>query len=130
MKLTRTADYAMRLLISLATNEGTGTVKAKAKELDVPANHLVKVVHSLSKVGLLLTKKGKGGGFKLAFPPSKIRVSEVIEATEGPLIVSDCLFHPKGCGRSKSCPFRKFLLTFRADMQKTLYKKTISDFIA
>src|SRR3989339_36451 len=127
MKLTRTADYAVRLLISLAANGGEGTVKKKAEELNAPANHMVKVVHLLSRKGFLLTKKGKGGGFKLAVSPSKIRLSEVIEAAEGPVVVSDCLLHPEDCKLSKGCNFRKLLFVLRNDFKKALHDKTIND---
>lgn len=110
MKLTRASDYAVRILraLSIAKNEGT-TSADLALKLNIPVNHIAKVVNKLSRNRFIISKKGKGGGVWLARTPGSIKISEIIETMEGPIMLSDCLFISGVCEFSKTCKFRKNL---------------------
>jgi Rrf2 family nitric oxide-sensitive transcriptional repressor len=129
MKITRASDYAIRLLTHLATREEEGTSGELGKELDIPFNHLAKLVQILARKGYLITRKGKGGGLKLAADPKKIDLAEVIEAIEGPIVLSDCLFHRKSCRFSKNCKFRKCLSGVRSKIYQLFSNTTIFDLV-
>jgi Rrf2 family nitric oxide-sensitive transcriptional repressor len=130
MKITRAADYAIRLLAHLASGRGEGTSEALAKKLDIPFNHLAKLVQILARRGYLVTTKGKGGGLRLAVDPKKIDLTEVIEAIEGPLLISDCLFHRESCRFSPKCKFRRTLAKAKSRMNSVLSETTIFDLAA
>ena len=129
MKITRAADYAIRLLIHLAWDGGEWTSRELSGELDIPLNHLAKLVQSLARRGYLLTRKGKGGGLKLAMNPKKVSVADIIEAIEGPIVVSECILHKKSCRFSGKCQARKCLSQLRQQMQKTLQATSIYDLV-
>jgi Rrf2 family protein len=129
MNINRGSDFAIRLLAHLAAEGKETTSAAAAKKVDVPLNHLAKLVQVLSRGGFVSTRKGKGGGLKLARDPRKINLAEVIEAVEGPMGLSDCLFDRKACRFSGKCKVRKYLGKVRSTIYHMLSAKTIADII-
>lgn len=95
MQITSHTDYALRVLLYLAT---TPTGKANVPELSeffsISRNHLVKVVHRLGNKGFVKTTRGKGGGFMLSRPPEKISIGDVVRAMENHFYWMEC-FDPK-----------------------------------
>jgi Rrf2 family protein len=87
MRLSRPAAYALRALACLAERRGEGLVECRwaARGCGVPRAVLCKALKRLVAVGLLHSRRGKGGGYRLARPLSEITVLEVIEAVEGPV---------------------------------------------
>lgn len=130
MKLTRAADFAIRLLGHLAEIEGVGKTSELAKKLDIPFNHLSKLVQTLSRHNFLTTRKGKGGGIKLAVHPKKIRLSDVVETIEGPMVLSECILNRQSCQFSKGCKFRKCLSKLKSQMYKVLSGTTVYDLVS
>ena len=62
MKLTTFTDYSLRVLIYLAADpERRATIAEIAKSFDISEAHLMKVVHTLGRLGLVATIRGKGG---------------------------------------------------------------------
>jgi Rrf2 family transcriptional regulator, nitric oxide-sensitive transcriptional repressor len=91
MRLTRHTDYSLRVLIYLATHEGQSCAIAEiAKAYRISYNHLMKVASSLAHAGFVEAQRGRGGGLKLAKPAAKIRVGDVVRATEDGMQLADC----------------------------------------
>jgi Rrf2 family protein len=129
MKLTRAADFAIRLLTRLAQEDRSWTNRELSKELDIPLNHLSKLVQQLSRRQFLLTRKGRGGGVRLAVDPKKINMADVVEVVEGPVIISDCIFNRRSCRFSKKCKARKCLGDIRNKIHKMLADTCIQDLV-
>ena len=83
MYLTQQTDYAMRVLIYAAVNDGVlvniGTI---AEAYKISKSHLMKVVTALVKGGFLISVRGKGGGLRLAKSAEEIRVGDVVRLIE------------------------------------------------
>lgn len=111
MQLTRFSDLALRLMLYLAASdrplETMVTVRAAADLFNVPYTHLVKVVHQLSRQGLVTTTKGKGGGLRLSRSPALIRVGDVVRITEPQDGVIDCWTQP--CPLRNDCTLKRVL---------------------
>lgn len=95
MRLTSYTNYALRSLHLAALH-----APALARVDDIVEAHglaranIVKIVHELGRAGPIETRRGRGGGFRLAHPVEKIRVGEVVRLTEGPFDVVEC-FKPE-----------------------------------
>ena len=90
MRLTTFTDYSLRTLMYVArAPEGHATIAEVARAFDVSEHHLVKVVHALGRIGALRNSRGRGGGLRLAAPPSRINVGGVVRATES-IAVAEC----------------------------------------
>ncbi len=115
MRLTTFTDYSLRVLISVAVREsGSGalsTIPEIAAQYGISRNHLIKVVHHLSRSGYLTTVRGKGGGFRLARPASEIRIGDVIRDSEAQLGLVPCMdIAGKGsCAIEPVCVLRRAL---------------------
>lgn len=70
---------------------------------EVPAEFLGKVLQSLSKAQLILSRRGVSGGYELARSAERITMLDVVEALEGPLQLNHCLGSERACGRSWWC---------------------------
>ncbi len=90
MKLTKSMDYATRVLIVLGRGN-TAKMPDLAEKLGIPYNHLVKIVQNLNRAGFLQTQTGRNGGIRLAKSPADISLKDILWATEGPVLLSECL---------------------------------------
>lgn len=78
--LSQTAEYALRAVLYVAQhgNERLVQVNEMAAALHIPRNYLSKTVHALVHEGVLLSTRGKSGGFRLALPPERLYVLQVV----------------------------------------------------
>lgn len=118
MKINRSTDYAIRLLAYLASGASETKSHELAACLDIPLNHLAKLVQNLSRAGYLLTRKGKGGGIRLAVDPKKVSLAEIIGLIEGPMDLNDCILHRDACRFSAKCKVRRKLALFRGKIMR------------
>lgn len=114
IRLTLHTDYALRILLHAAAmpDERLSIADVSAQH-GISRNHVMKVVNLLASKGLLMTTRGRGGGFTLARDPASITVGEVVRLTEPSLQPADCascvLRH--GCGLTPvlDCALRAFM---------------------
>jgi Rrf2 family protein len=80
---SQTVEYALRAMVQLA-NEApeASTTQNIAEATKVPGAYLAKVLQSLRRAGLITSRRGVGGGVKLARIPKKISLLDVINAVE------------------------------------------------
>ena len=88
MKISQKAEYAVRALLDLAIHAppNTGTRSAEvARRTGVPDKFLDAILRDLRKAGLVSSRRGRDGGHWLARDPSRLTVSAILEAMDGPL---------------------------------------------
>lgn len=92
MQLSTFTDYALRVLIAVGAkrDQERTTIAEIASQYGISKNHVVKVVHHLSRAGYVATSRGKGGGFELAKSADAIRVGDVIRETEAHFEIVPC----------------------------------------
>lgn len=96
------AINALTVLAQLPPGECAGA-SSIAKKIDAPANYLGKILQSLASRGLIISQKGKGGGFRLERSPRKISLFDVITAIEDTAKWSKCFLGRKQCLDSSPC---------------------------
>ncbi len=128
MQLTRAADYALRVMIHLASQpDGTKLrLKVLSAAADAPETFLGKLLQSLCHAGLVVSSRGPDGGFELAGPARNATVLDVVEAIEGPLTLNACLTEA-GCDRKSRCPAHPVWTEAQQALAAVLRKSTIHD---
>ena len=110
LKINRQTDYAVRVVLALA-KRGEGVRISSAdiqQEMLIPRAFMGRIVAQLSRAGLIRTFPGREGGLSLPRNSSQISLKDVVEAFEGPVLLSECL-QVKGendCPFQSSCPVR------------------------
>ncbi|QNM81761.1 Rrf2 family transcriptional regulator [Sphingomonas sabuli] len=92
MRLSHLADYAVVLMTAAARREPGGRLSATelAAETGVPLPTAQKLMSQLSGAGLMTSVRGAGGGFSLARPAADISLADIVEAVEGPIVLTLC----------------------------------------
>ena len=105
MRITRQADYAVRAMAYMAGLPlGDRVSTAALSEAErIPRPFLTKVISRLAAAGLVITSRGMGGGVSLARPSEEITLRNVIEAVDGPILLSNCLLRAGTCQHEDYC---------------------------
>ena len=92
MRLTHLADYAVVMMTAAARRGGSVRVSAAelAQDTGVPLPTAQKLMGQLASAGLLNSVRGAGGGFMLARPVNEISLADIVEAVEGPIVMTMC----------------------------------------
>lgn len=91
MHLTQFSDYSLRLAIYLACHpDKVVSVAEVSQSFGISRNHLVKVVQTLTELGVVEAQRGRGGGMRLAMKPAEINVGWLIRQTEPHLNLVEC----------------------------------------
>lgn len=110
MIFSRSTQYAIQALVRIVEKDEREylSVDQLSKDLDIPNEFLAKLLQRLAKNGYLESRKGPGGGFKLARRPETIDLYEVVEIFEGPEPLSECVFDGKECSsKEEPCPLHE-----------------------
>lgn len=109
MRISRSAAYALRLMVDLARNDGDVSVVslgAVARRTGMSRRYLEQLAGVLRKSGLVVGVSGKGGGYRLSRPPSQIEVGEIFRAASGPTFLVRCVERPQSCELASRCECR------------------------
>ena len=111
MKLSTRARYGARAMLDLAVHHAQRPVNIKeiAERQDISATYLEQLMLRLASHGLVRTVRGRGGGFVLSRPPSRIVMDEIVEALEGPADLVECVGNPGLCYRAPLCVTREIM---------------------
>jgi len=91
MRLTKQTNYAIRMLMYCAANEGgLSRVPDIAKAYSVSPLFLFKILQPLVEAGLMQTVRGRNGGVRLAKPAGAITVADVVRVTEENFAMAEC----------------------------------------
>jgi FeS assembly SUF system regulator len=103
IRVSRLTDYAILLLAHLARGDKTLTAQELAQRSSVPSPTVSKLCKELSKAGLLVSHRGRRGGYGLARPAGQITVAEIVEALEGPIALTECSQGSQSCELVDTC---------------------------
>ena len=93
MKLSTKSDYGIRALVDLAQHDGAGPIPSSeiAMRQGIPASLAGQVLGRLRTSGFIRSTRGAQGGHQLAVAAGDIRLDEVVQALEGPIVPGACL---------------------------------------
>jgi len=131
MHITQHTDYALRVLIFLASNEHRlPTIQEISERFEVSRSHLMKVVNQLIRNGFVEGIRGKGGGLRLARPASEILIGDVVRKMETDLVLVECFSDESRCLLTPNCKlkgvFADALKAFLASLDKVALTQVLS----
>ena len=110
IRVSKLGDYAIVLMATIA-REAAGqaaTARALSAVTTLPVPTVSKVLKALARDGLLVSQRGKAGGYSLARPAADISVAAIVTAIDGPIGLTDCSSDdPVSCGLEVACPCRQ-----------------------
>lgn len=107
LKVSKLSDYATVLLVRLATGPArvqSAAELAEAVRLEPPT--VSKVLKLLAAAGLVDSRRGANGGYRLARPVAEISIVEIIEAIDGPIGMTECSRREGRCSHEPHCDVR------------------------
>ncbi len=130
MRLTNFSDYALRVLMyAAARNDRLITIDETAGVYGISRAHLMKVANQLTRAGYLKAVRGRAGGLALAKRPEKIRLGDVIRATEPGFDLVECFASGNQCLITPRCRLRGALKEALGAFIETLDRYTLADLI-
>ncbi len=110
MRMTVLSDYSLRVLMYLAARpERLVTIQEIASAYRISENHLMKVVHGLSKRGFVETVRGRGGGMRLGRPAQDISIGAVLRVCEDDFDLVECFGENDTCRITQVCRLKRVL---------------------
>jgi Rrf2 family protein len=100
-----------------------------AKKLKIPKEFVSKILQSLTKSGIIKSKKGKSGGFILAKHPSKIKLIDIVEAIDGLELFQSCVLGFPNCSPDNPCPVHNKWGKLREKALAMLSSETLDKFM-
>jgi Rrf2 family protein len=137
MKLSKKGEYALRSLISLGIAAEVGRSLVQVSELadneQLPVKFLEQIMQALKEEGLIVSVRGKFGGYRLAKPPREIPIGQVVRLIDGPLApigcVSQTAYTPCTCPDETHCGLRMLMLDVRNAIANILDRYTLADVV-
>lgn len=91
MRLTKQTNYAVRMLMYCAANEGhLSRIPEIARAYGVSELFLFKILQPLNKAGLVETVRGRNGGVRLGRAADRITLFDVVKVTEESFAMAEC----------------------------------------
>jgi len=121
----------LRAMVDLARHSGNGPVARRdiAARQDISADYVAQLFQPLQEAGLVEGVKGPGGGYRLTRDPAEIRVRDVVEAVEGPVVLAPCRDHREHgrCPHAEQCATRGLWDRLSRAMRDMLDSYTLQD---
>ena len=133
--LSQKARYALRAMIELARENGQVTAGELAVRADAPRKFLEAILLTLSRQGLVTSRRGKFGGYLLGREPAAINFAEIIRLVDGPLALTPCVSRTafrrcEDCRDLATCALREALLQARDATAAVLEGYSLADAVA
>lgn len=127
--ISKTEEYALRAAVHLARHASEHPCRAHeiAEKTGIPANYLSKVLHQLARTGLVTSERGRGGGFRLARAPGRIRLGEVVKPFESAEDWRRCVLGRPECSDGHPCGAHEAWKKVRAARERFFAKTTLAD---
>ena len=123
----------MRALLVLGLRYGEAVVRIQtiSDQQNIPKKFLEQILNDLKTVGAVESKRGAGGGYRLARPPETITLALVVRHVEGALApvscVSDRFYEKCTCPDEDHCPIREVMKEVREAVVKIMERVTLAD---
>ncbi len=130
MKITREADYAIRIVCYLNKCGEVVSANEIANESAITTRFALKILRKLILVGMVKSRKGVNGGYELNLPAQELNLGRIIEVIDGPIEINHCLNCDFRCTRVTDkdlCCIRGMLAKVNNSLKEELYSLRIDE---
>jgi len=127
---SKKCEYGLQAVLYLATFSPRVAVSADdiARKLNIPKEFISKILQSLTESGIVLSKKGKSGGFSLGRDPQNIKLIDIVAAIDGLAMFNNCVLGFPNCNPVNPCPLHEKWGVLRTKTYDMLNEDTIDTF--
>ncbi|MHC4060589.1 MAG: RrF2 family transcriptional regulator [Planctomycetota bacterium] len=131
MKLSTRTRYGIRAILEIAANHGKGPLQTRiiAQRQNISVKYLEQLMAVLKSGGFVRSIRGSKGGYTLAKPPHQIRISELFNALEGPIVTVECVDDESYCANAADCIARQLWTQVQKAIENVLQSITLQDLI-
>lgn len=127
---SQTVEYALRAVVYLAQNrEGASATEQVAEATKVPPAYLAKVMQGLVRGGIVVSRRGVGGGVALARKPEELTILEVVNAVDPIVRIRTCPLELSTHG-SNLCPLHRRLDNALAMVEEAFRATTLAEVLS
>ena len=133
MKLSLRGEYALRALLVLGLNYDQAVLRVQtiSDQQNIPKRFLEQILNDLKSAGLVESKRGVAGGYRLARHPEQIPLASIIRHIEGALSPVSCVseqFYEKcSCPDESRCAIRSVMKEVREAVVKIMERVTVAE---
>ena len=132
--LSQKTRYTIRAFQHLADNWRQGPIRldAIAEAQNIPRKFLTVILAEMVREGLVISHRGRDGGYELGLDPVDIRYGDIIRLTRGSLALVPCAArnaheHCTNCLPEADCRLRGLMLVLRDEMAEMLDRVSLAD---
>lgn len=132
--LSQKTRYALRALLHMVERHGGAPTQIAeiAEAQKVPRKYLELIMLELKKAGIVSSRRGPGGGYRLARPASEISFADILRITDGPIALVPCAslnFYQRcdDCHDEATCAIRRIMSEVRAEAVRILGGTSLAD---
>lgn len=133
MKLSLRGEYSLRALLVLGLGYGEHVVRIQtiSQQQNIPKRFLEQILNDLKSSGVVESKRGVAGGYRLARPPQAIDLASVVRHIDGALApvscVSESFYEKCSCPDESKCAIRSIMKEVREATVRILEGVTVAD---
>src|SRR5512143_418879 len=133
MKLSLRGEYALRAMLVLGLNYEQPVVRIQtiSDQQNIPKRFLEQILNDLKSAGVVESKRGVSGGYRLSRPPEEITLASIVRHIEGALAPVSCVsgqFYEKcSCPDEATCAIRSVMKEIREAVVAIAERVTIAE---
>ena len=133
MRLSLRGEYALRALLVLGLNYDQPLVRIQSisDQQNIPKRFLEQILNDLKSAGIVQSRRGVAGGYRLAKRPEEITLAAVVRHIEGALAPVSCVseqFYEKcSCPDESRCAIRSVMKEVRDAVVRVAERVTIAE---
>lgn len=132
IRMSKLTDYGIVLMVNMTRAGKARTARQLAAESNLPLPTVAKILKVLTRQGFLDSTRGVHGGYSLGREAEEISVTDLIEALEGPIALTECSAAPGDgvCSHEETCPVRAPWVQINRAVTDALAKIRLADMAA
>ena len=134
--LSKKCQYALHALVYIAEHDPSQvvTIQKIATSKNIPRKFLEIILSELKQGGIIVSRKGKAGGYFMERKPAEVNILEIVRLIDGAVAMLPCvsLNFYESCGRcddEATCKINKVFSAVRDQTLKILSTSTLADLI-